>query len=173
MEVRTMTDASDSRGVHVPEGASRSAAPGEGLPRASSAATTDSPEWDGLPINIRIGRGEHGWWWAVYFGNGDIPGSLWGGAGTYGEIGECYSEAYGCYLRAFAAHPPRHIAEVAAAAQGRVGVGDLLLRGIHDNGGSDEYRPKREDESWYAWWQGYQNDVFGVDVQDMLVGGVL
>lgn len=32
-------EARDSRGVHVPEGAGRLAAPGEGLPRTSSAAT--------------------------------------------------------------------------------------------------------------------------------------
>lgn len=47
----------------------------------------------------------------------------------------------------------------------KMGVGDLLLRGIHDNGGSDEYRPKREDESWYAWWQGYQARVNREDIE--------
>ncbi len=52
-------------------------------------------------------------------------------------------------------------------------AGDLLLRALHDNGGADEYRPKREDETWYRWWQAYQHDVVGVDVQDMLVGGFL
>jgi hypothetical protein len=40
--------------------------------------------------------------------------------------------------------------------QAAASLGDVLVRGIHNKGGSDEYRPKRDDESWFAWWQGYQ-----------------
>ncbi len=76
------------------------------------ADAAEKPEWSGLSINVRVSHGKHGYYWAVYFGDGDLPGSLWGGAGTYRDPDEAWKEAHRSFDRAFAAHPPSYLAEV-------------------------------------------------------------
>jgi len=39
---------------------------------------------------------------------------------------------------------------------------DRIIKSIHDHAqAKGEYRAKREDESWFDWWQAYQHDVMG------------
>jgi len=48
------------------------------------------------------GDGEGGWWWAVYRGEGDAPGSLLGGAGTYPDLEDACLAAKDCVERTLA-----------------------------------------------------------------------